>query len=142
VTREPAAFRLLTVHQITNGGMGQAGDDETVGSYFAYTHRLFLETLARTGMTPADVDWVVTQNTNDKAWRVLARMLGVDFGKVFFSSMPDVGHIISADNIVNLAELVASGQVRPGQRVVLVMAGFGLNWQCAVLEATELVGRS
>lgn len=142
VSREPAAFRVLTVHQITNGGMGQAGDDETVGSYFAYTHRLFLETLGRAGLTAADVDWVVTQNTNDKAWRVLARMLGVDFGKVFFSSMPDVGHIISADNIVNLAELVASGQVRPGQRVVLVMAGFGLNWQCAVLEATELVGRS
>jgi 3-oxoacyl-[acyl-carrier-protein] synthase III len=142
VSREPAAFRLLTVHQITNGGMGQAGDDETVGSYFAYTHRLFLETLGRVGLAVADVDWVVTQNTNDKAWRVLARMLGVDFGKVFFSSMPDVGHIISADNIVNLAELVASGQVKPGQRVVLVMAGFGLNWQCAVLEATELVGRS
>lgn len=139
VGREPAAFRLLTVHQITNGGMGQAGDDETVGSYFAYTHRLFLETVARAGLTVPDVDWVVTQNTNDKAWRVLARMLGVDFEKVCFSSMPDTGHIISADNVVNLAELVASGRVRPGQRVALVMAGFGLNWQCALLEATDLV---
>ncbi|MFI9724085.1 3-oxoacyl-[acyl-carrier-protein] synthase III C-terminal domain-containing protein [Streptomyces sp. NPDC052396] len=137
VSRQPAAFRLVTAHQITNGGLGRAGDDETVGSYFTYTHRLLRETLDRAGLTPADLDWVVTQNTNDKAWQILARLLGVDFGKVFFSSMPDVGHVISADNIVNLAELLATGKVRPGQRIALVMAGFGLNWQCLVLEATD-----
>ena len=43
--------------------------------------------------------------------------------------------MISADNVVNLAHLVASGKLRPGQRVALVMAGFGLNWQCLILEA-------
>ena len=55
--------------------------------------------------------------------------------RVWFPSMPDAGHIISADNIVNLAQLIASGQLRPGQRVVLMMAGFGLNWQSLILEA-------
>ena len=139
VSRQPTAFRLVAAHQITNGGLGQAGDDETVGSYFAYTHRLVRETLGRAGLTAADLDWVVTQNTNDKAWQILARLLGVGFEKVFFSSMPDVGHVISADNMVNLAELLATGRVRPGQRIALIMAGFGLNWQCLVLEATEAV---
>ncbi|HEX2313488.1 MAG TPA: 3-oxoacyl-[acyl-carrier-protein] synthase III C-terminal domain-containing protein, partial [Thermomonospora sp.] len=139
VSRRPAGLRLITAHQITNGALGTATDDETVGSYFAYTHRLFNETLARAGLTPGDIDWVVTQNTNDKAWQILARLLGVDYGKVWFPSMPDTGHIISADNVVNLAALLASGRVRPGQRIVLVMAGFGLNWQCVVLEATEAV---
>ncbi|WP_438297463.1 3-oxoacyl-[acyl-carrier-protein] synthase III C-terminal domain-containing protein [Streptomyces sp. HUAS TT7] len=141
-SRTPGAFRLVTAHQITNGGLGQAGDDETVGSYFAYTHRLVRETLERAGLTSADLDWVVTQNTNDKAWQILARLLGVPYEKVFFSSMPDVGHVISADNIVNLAELLAGGQVRPGQRIALVMAGFGLNWQCLILQATDAVTHS
>ncbi|MCZ4119631.1 3-oxoacyl-[acyl-carrier-protein] synthase III C-terminal domain-containing protein [Streptomyces sp. H39-S7] len=141
VSREPAAFRLVTAHQITNGGLGQADDDETVGMYFAYTHRLVRETLTRAGLAAADLDWVVTQNTNDKAWQILARLLGVDAGKVFFSSMRDVGHVISADNIINLAELIASGQVRSGQYVALVMAGFGLNWQCVILQATDSFAR-
>jgi 3-oxoacyl-[acyl-carrier-protein] synthase-3 len=137
VGREPAAFRLLTVHQITNGGLARAGDDQTVGTYFAYTHRLVRETLARADMGPGDLDWIVTQNTHETAWQILARLLGVDHARVWAPSMPDVGHVISADNIVNLSALLASGRLRAGQRIALVMAGFGLNWQCAVLEATE-----
>jgi 3-oxoacyl-[acyl-carrier-protein] synthase III len=137
VSRRPSGFRLVTAHQITNGALGQATDDETIGSYFAFTHHLFNETLARAGLVSADIDWVVTQNTNDKAWQILARLLGVDHEKVWFPSMPDTGHIISADNVVNLSALIDSGRLRPGHRVVLVMAGFGLNWQCAILEATE-----
>ncbi|MBA9006778.1 3-oxoacyl-ACP synthase III family protein [Thermomonospora cellulosilytica] len=135
VSRRPAGLRLVAAHQITNGALGTAGDDETVGSYFAYTHRLVRQTLDRAGLTPGDVDWVVTQNTNDKAWRILARLLGIDHDRVWSPSLPDTGHIISADNVVNLSMLLESGRVRPGQRIVLVMAGFGLNWQCVVLEA-------
>jgi 3-oxoacyl-[acyl-carrier-protein] synthase-3 len=139
VGREPAALRLVTVHQITNGGLAQAGDDETVGTYFAYTSRLVRETLERAGMVAAELDWVVVQNTHREAWEIMARLLGVDAGKVWCPSLPDVGHVISADNIINLSALLASGRVRPGQRIALVMAGFGLNWQCAVLEATEVI---
>jgi 3-oxoacyl-[acyl-carrier-protein] synthase-3 len=143
VGRGPAACRLLTVHQITNGGLGRAGDDETVGTYFAYTHRLVRETAARIGATPDELDWIVTQNTHEKAWQILARLLDVDHSRVWSPSLPDVGHVISADVIVNLVALLDSGRVRPGERIALVMAGFGLNWQCAILEATgpEVTGR-
>lgn len=134
VGREPSGFRIVTVHQITNGGLAQASDDETVGTYFSYTHRLIRETLARAGMTAADLDWIVTQNTNEKAWQILARILGVDFAKIWAPTIGDVGHVISADNVVNLSALIDSGQTRPGQRIALVMAGFGLNWQCVILE--------
>jgi 3-oxoacyl-[acyl-carrier-protein] synthase-3 len=56
---------------------------------------------------------------------------------VWYPSLPDVGHVISADVVVNLLALLDSGQVRPGQRIALVMAGFGLNWQGAVLEVAD-----
>jgi 3-oxoacyl-[acyl-carrier-protein] synthase-3 len=137
VSREPAAFRLVTAHQITNGGLAQAGDDETVGTYFSYVHRLIEQTLDRAGLAAAELDWVVPQNTHRTAWQILARLAGIDHARVWQPSLPDVGHVISADNIVNLASLVGSGQVRPGQRLLLLMAGFGLNWQSVVLEATE-----
>jgi 3-oxoacyl-[acyl-carrier-protein] synthase III len=131
----PGAFRLVTSYQITNGGLGQATDDETVGSYFSFTHRLVTETLGRAGMTVSDVDWVVTQNTNEKAWAIMSRVLGVDFDKVVFPTLPDAGHVISADNVLNLLALVDSGRIKAGDRLLLVMAGFGLNWQATVLEA-------
>jgi 3-oxoacyl-[acyl-carrier-protein] synthase-3 len=139
VGRDPTPCRLLTVHQITNGGLVESGDDETVGTYLGFTHRLVQETVARIGLTAGDLDWIVTQNTHEKAWQILARMLDVDFARVWCPSRPDVGHVIAADAIVNLSALLASRRVRPGQRIALVMAGFGLNWQCAVLEATDVV---
>ena len=138
VTTQPhqGAFRLVTSHQITNGGLGQATDDETVGSYFSYMHRLVTQTLEQAHLTAADLDWVVTQNTNEKAWAILARVIGVDFGKIVFPTLSDAGHVISADNVLNLMALAASGRLSPGDKLLLVMAGFGLNWQATVLEAT------
>jgi 3-oxoacyl-[acyl-carrier-protein] synthase-3 len=139
VGREPVGLKLVTCHQITNGALGQASDDETVGTYFSFTHKLVRETLARARMTGDDIDWVVTQNTNDKAWLILGRLLGLTPEKIWAPTINDVGHVISADNVVNLSALLDSGRLRPGDRVLLTMAGFGLNWQCVILEATEAV---
>jgi len=137
VGRGKGAFRLVAAHQITNGGLSAASDDETVGTYFSFVHRLINETLQRAGLSAADLDWVVPQNTNQAAWQILCRLIGVDRERIWMPSLPDAGHVISADNVVNLQALISSGQLRPGQRVLLLMAGFGLNWQSLVLEATE-----
>ena len=137
VSRAPARFRLVGAHQITNGALALASDDETIGMYFNYMHRLVVETLERAGLTISDIDWVVPQNTLDKAWQILARVLGIDLDRVFYPTMPDIGHVISADNIVNLEALMASGRLEAGQRLLLTMAGFGLNWQATVLEVTD-----
>ncbi len=134
VSREPAAYRLLAAHHITNGAMVAADDDETVGSYFAYTHRLVTELLAKARLTVDDVDWVVPQNTDLKAWQILSRLLRIDPAKVCCPSVPDVAHVISGDNIVNLSWLQDRGVVQQGQRLLLTMAGYGMNWQGVLLE--------
>jgi 3-oxoacyl-[acyl-carrier-protein] synthase-3 len=48
--------------------------------------------------------------------------------------MQEVAHLISGDNIVNLKYLDQEGTMRPGEKALLVMAGYGLNWQCVILE--------
>ncbi|MDQ3632330.1 MAG: hypothetical protein M3417_13885, partial [Actinomycetota bacterium] len=113
-----------------------ADDDETVGAYFSYTHRLVTEILAKAGLAPTDLAWVVPQNTNSNAWAVLSRLLGIDAAKVCAPSMSDVAHVISGDNIINMAYLERQGSVRSGDRLLLVMAGYGMNWQALVLEKT------
>jgi 3-oxoacyl-[acyl-carrier-protein] synthase III len=134
VSPEPAGYRIVSCHHITNGALAQASDDETVGSYFSYTHRLLTEQLAKAGLAMDAIDWIVPQNTNVTAWTILTRLLRVDRERVFFGSIGEVGHIISSDNVVNLVRLEESGRVKKGQKLLLFMAGFGLNWQSVILE--------
>lgn len=136
VSADPRALRLVSAHQITNGGLHAATNDETVGSFFSYVPRLVRQTVERAGLSASDLDWVVPQNTNHHAWRIAAQVLGIDYGRVWQGTLPDAGHAISADNIINLKALLATGQVRPGERILLVMAGHGLNWQAVLLEVT------
>lgn len=136
LSREPRGFRLIDVHHITNGAMVDASDDETVGSYFNYTCRLVQESLERAGMTLAEMRWVVPQNTNRKAWQILSRLLELEPTQAYFPSMATTGHVISADNIINLAALADSDRLQPGDRILTFMAGYGSNWQCAILEAS------
>jgi 3-oxoacyl-[acyl-carrier-protein] synthase III len=134
VSRDPHGFRLVAAHQVTNGAMVFASDDEVVGSYFSYTYGAIQRVLAKAGVSPADLAWVVPQNTNGKAWEILSRLLGIPLSRVYFPSMPEAAHVISGDNVINLEHLAASGRLRPGDKVLLVMAGYGMNWQCTVLE--------
>lgn len=134
LSREARGFRLLACHAITNGALGRASDDEVVSVYFTYTHRLVRETLAKIGLAIDAVDWIVPQNMNVTGWTILSRLLGIDRARVYSDTLADVGHVISADTLINLARLDASGAVRPGQRVLLVMAGYGLHWQAVLLE--------
>jgi len=134
VSHRPAGYRLLAAHHLTNGAMVSAGDDETVGAYFTYTHRLVTELLAKAGLGTEDIDWVVPQNTDVKAWQIVARLLRMDPAKVRTPSLADVAHVISGDNIINLSWLEERDVVQPGQRVLLTMAGYGMNWQGVILE--------
>ena len=135
VSRREQGFRLLDVHHITNGAMVGASDDETVGSYFNYTCRLVEELLARNALAIQDIRWVVPQNTNRKAWQILSKLLGIGNEQAWFPSIAAAGHVISADNVINLDALQVSGELRPGDKVLTFMAGFGSNWQCVLLEA-------
>jgi 3-oxoacyl-[acyl-carrier-protein] synthase III len=131
---EPTGFRILASHAITNGAMSFANDDQTMGLFFTYTHRLVQEALAKARLCMNDVRWIVAQNTNSAAWRVLSSLLRVDFERVCFPTLGDVGHMISGDNVVNLRHMLDRGLVARGDKLMLVMAGYGLNWQCVVLE--------
>jgi 3-oxoacyl-[acyl-carrier-protein] synthase-3 len=134
VGRKPVGYLLGTWHAMTNGAWAQASDDETVGSYFNYTHRLVGETLAKAGLGAKDIAWIVTQNMNAKAWQILSRLLGVDPARVACPTLAEAGHLISGDNVANLLRLEESGRVKAGDKLLLIMSGYGLNWQGLVLE--------
>ena len=134
ISRLERGFRVIGCHQITNGALVQASDDEAVGTYFNYTHRLVQESLAKIDASIADIDWIIAQNMNAKAWQILARLLAFDAERVYFDSLPEVGHVISGDNVINLKRLDDSDAIRPGEKLLMLMAGYGMNWQSVILE--------
>jgi 3-oxoacyl-[acyl-carrier-protein] synthase-3 len=134
LSHKPQGYRIIGCHHITNGAMAQASDDETAGFYFNYTHQLITETLDRYGLAMDDIQWIVPQNTNLKAWQILASLLHFDRERVLAPSMAEVGHCISGDNIINLKYAESLDCMEPGDKVLMTMAGFGLNWACIVME--------
>jgi 3-oxoacyl-[acyl-carrier-protein] synthase-3 len=134
VSRLERGFRVIGCHQITNGALVQASDDEAVGTYFNYTHRLVQESLAKINAKISDIDWIIAQNMNVKAWQILARLLSFDAERVYFDSLPEVGHVISGDNVINLKRLDDSEAIQPGEKLLMLMAGYGMNWQSVILE--------
>ncbi len=134
VSRNPQGFRLISAHAITNGALAQASDDETVGTFFNYVHRLILESLQRAQMKLSDLQFIVPQNMNQKAWDILASILGFKRDRIALPTLSQVGHMISGDNIVNLKTLDEQGVFESGDRILLPMAGFGLNWHSIILE--------
>jgi 3-oxoacyl-[acyl-carrier-protein] synthase-3 len=134
VSTEPEGFRILTGHAVTNGALSFASDDETVGSFFTYSHRVIHDTIEKAGLTINDIDWIVPQNTNGVAWQILSKLLPFDPERVYHPTLGTVGHVISGDNIINLKYLADRDVMQNGEKVLLFMAGYGLNWQSVILE--------
>lgn len=134
VSRKAEGFRVLSTAALTNGALARANDEETVGTYFNYSLKVIQMALKSAGLKATDLSWVVPQNTNMKAWQILSRVMGLSFDKVYAPSLSTVGHIISSDNIVNLSALIQDEKLKSGDKILLCMAGYGLNWQAVIIE--------
>jgi 3-oxoacyl-[acyl-carrier-protein] synthase-3 len=134
VSAAPAGLRILACHQLTNGALGCASDDETVGCFFSHALAAIRSVLDKARLRVEDVRWIVPQNTHAGAWKIVAGLLPFDPDRIYFPALPETGHVISADSLINLKALLDADAVRPGERVLLFMAGYGLNWQCVLLE--------
>ena len=129
----PNSTVWLVCNSNTAKSLNVSSDDETVGSFFNYTHRAIQETLARSGVVARDLAWVAPQNTNRKAWQILSRLLGIPVERVAMRTIGEAAHMISGDNVFNLKALEEEGALRAGDLVLLPMAGYGMNWQCTLL---------
>jgi 3-oxoacyl-[acyl-carrier-protein] synthase-3 len=134
VSRRPAGFRLIASWGLTNGALACVSDEEAAGTFFGYACQVVEGTLARAGLRPCELDWLVPQNMNRRALEVLARLLQLEPERVLVPSLGDVGHLVCGDNLENLSRSVDTGRIQPGETVLLLMVGYGLNWQALLLE--------
>lgn len=108
--------------------------DELMAAYFPMAQRVLAEALTQAGMTVADVRWFVPHNVSVRSWQILEQLMGIPPQRVWLQNVARVGHTVACDHVVNLADLTASGEVQPGDRLVLFTFGFGASWSCLILE--------
>ncbi|MEU3602619.1 ketoacyl-ACP synthase III family protein [Streptomyces sp. NPDC006798] len=82
-----------------------------------------------------DIDWFVLPHfglrrlsrTYLRSWGIAPEITTWPFART-------VGHLGAGDQFAGLAQLVGSGLLRPGQRVLLTGVGAGFTWSSAVVE--------
>lgn len=137
VERGAARHRLLAYARITKGYYwnADASHNEIVASYFPTARTIVRDTLARIGLAASEVSAVIPHNVSLRSWQILLPMLGISMDRLFADNIARKGHVIAADNFINLKDAAESGRIRQGDRLLLFNFGFGANWVCMVLEA-------
>lgn len=107
------------------------------GEVFTFSLRavpgIVATSLGSLGLTIDDVDAVVLHQANAFMLETLRKKLGVPAEK-FVVEMRDCGNTTSSSIPIALDAALASGQVAPGMRVLLVGFGVGLSWGAVVVD--------
>ena len=88
--------------------------------------------LAEQGYTPADIDWVVPHQANQRILDATARKLGLPAEKVVVT-VDRHANTSAASVPLALDCAVRDGRIRPGQLIVLEAMGGGFTWGASLI---------
>lgn len=93
--------------------------------------------LAEADASLDSISWAVVENLgrNLMDWRFL-NPLKMDISRTTWPWGATIGHLGAGDQFAGLHHLATSGDVGPGDRVLLLGSGGGYAWTCAVVEIT------
>jgi 3-oxoacyl-[acyl-carrier-protein] synthase-3 len=136
VERDAPRNRILAHRQVTKGYYWDSVSmkNEIIAAYFPTAQRVVRDTLASVGLEPSDIDCVLPHNVSLRSWEILLRLLDIAPDRLFVENIAEKGHVIAADNFINLRDASDRGRVKAGDRLLLVNFGFGATWACMVLE--------
>jgi 3-oxoacyl-[acyl-carrier-protein] synthase III len=88
--------------------------------------------LAKAGKTEADIDWLIPHQANIRIMQSTARKLKLPMDKVIVT-VDQHGNTSAASIPLALDTAVRSGQVKPGQTLLLEAVGGGFTWGAVLL---------
>lgn len=118
---DPAAFDQNKIGRLQMNGAGVF--KFAVGTF----PEIIQETLDKAGLTPADIDVFVCHQSNARILNAARERFGLDMDKLYIN-IERYGNTVAASVPLCLHELVKSGRVKPGMKVMFVAFGGGLTW--------------
>ena len=89
--------------------------------------------LEKSGLTEADIDWLVPHQANIRIMQSTARKLKLPMDKVVVT-VQEHGNTSAASIGLALDQAVRSGQAQPGQTLLLEGVGGGFTWGALLLK--------
>ncbi|HKQ61170.1 MAG TPA: beta-ketoacyl-ACP synthase III [Candidatus Polarisedimenticolaceae bacterium] len=90
------------------------------------------EVLGHAGLTPAEVDWFVPHQANQRIIDAVGQRLGIPAERCFVN-IDRYGNTSAASIPIALDEAVRSGAIRAGHVVLMAAFGAGLTWAASVV---------
>jgi 3-oxoacyl-[acyl-carrier-protein] synthase-3 len=136
VEKGSATNRILSYRQITKGYYWDFvhKKNEIAAAYFPTARTIIRDTLHDSGSEWSEIAQIVPHNVSLRSWEILLGLLGVSGDKLFADNISKFGHVIAADNWMNLRDISNSGKLVSKDKVIMFTFGFGANWSCMVLE--------
>ena len=137
VERNAVRNRIMAHSRIAKGYYWNAAarKNEIVAAYFPTARTIVRNTLTRCELRADDIALVVPHNVSLRSWQILLPLLGMSPDRLFADNIAAKGHVIAADNFINLKDAWDRGRVAAGDRLLLFNFGFGANWACLLLQA-------
>jgi 3-oxoacyl-[acyl-carrier-protein] synthase-3 len=136
VERDTPRNRIVVHRHVAKGYYWNAGrKNEIVAAYFPTARAIVRGTLEAEGLSADDIAVVVPHNVSLRSWQILLPLLGISADRLFADNIAAKGHVISADNFINLKDAWDRGRIASGDRLLLFNFGFGANWACLILQA-------
>jgi 3-oxoacyl-[acyl-carrier-protein] synthase-3 len=86
------------------------------------------------GLELDDIALMLPHNVNVRSWRGVCTLLGFPFDRVLLDNVSKVGHTFAADLFINHRTAVERGLLRPGDRYLVVAAGYGAVFSAMIFE--------
>jgi 3-oxoacyl-[acyl-carrier-protein] synthase-3 len=137
VERDGVRNRILAQRHVAKGYYWNAAarKNEIVAAYFPTARTLVRDTLNALGLSANDIALIVPHNVSLRSWQILLPLLSLSPDRLFADNIAAKGHVIAADNFINLKDAADRGRIAARDRLLLFNFGFGANWACLVLEA-------
>jgi 3-oxoacyl-[acyl-carrier-protein] synthase-3 len=128
--------RILDYRQVTKGYYWDltTKKNEIAAAYFPTARAIMQDTLRDCGIDWSSVGLILPHNVSLRSWEILLGLIGAPAEKLFGANIARFGHVIAADNFINLRDAEDTGRVQPGDKLLLFTFGFGANWACMLLE--------
>lgn len=91
------------------------------------------EILKESGQSMDDVDFIVCHQANERIIRHVQKKFPGHEDK-FFINIAELGNTSAASIPIALADLFASGRLKPGMKILCVGFGAGLSWNSVLME--------
>jgi 3-oxoacyl-[acyl-carrier-protein] synthase-3 len=91
-----------------------------------------LEVLGQVGLKPADVDWFIPHQANQRIIDAVGARLGIDAARCYVN-IDRYGNTSAASIPIALDEAVREGKVKEGDVVLMAAFGAGLTWAASVV---------